>query len=68
MSDLILTQQRDRLFEIVLNRPDKRNAINWPMMEALDDAVNRAEVTPACAPSCCAARAVLLRRDRPDRI
>ena len=28
MDDLILIRQRDTLFEIILNRPDKRNAIN----------------------------------------
>ena len=28
MSDLVLTIQRDTIFEITLNRPDKRNAIN----------------------------------------
>ncbi|MDX1662855.1 MAG: enoyl-CoA hydratase/isomerase family protein [Candidatus Promineifilaceae bacterium] len=42
MSDLILTKQRDTIFEIVLNRPEKRNAINFEMYDALDDAVHAA--------------------------
>lgn len=27
-SDLIMTRQRDHIFEIILNRPEKRNALN----------------------------------------
>ena len=42
MSDLVLTQQRDNLFEITLNRPDKRNAINSEMYAAFDTAVSEA--------------------------
>ena len=42
MSDLIHTEQRDTIFEIVLNRPEKRNAINFEMYDALDDAVRAA--------------------------
>ncbi|MBK6431291.1 hypothetical protein [Candidatus Amarolinea dominans] len=40
--ELILTQQRDNVFEIILNRPDKRNALNWPMLRALPGAVAQA--------------------------
>ncbi len=43
MADLVSTQTRDSIFEIVLNRPDKRNAITWPMMIALGEAIDRAE-------------------------
>jgi len=43
MADLILTRQQDHIFEIILNRPDKRNALNWPMMQELDAAVEVAE-------------------------
>lgn len=46
MSELIITRQRDTLFEIVLNRPEKRNAINLEMMRGLDAAIaeaNRAQ-------------------------
>jgi enoyl-CoA hydratase/carnithine racemase len=43
MTDLILTRQKDHVFEIILNRPDKRNALNWPMMQELDAAVDAAE-------------------------
>lgn len=46
MSDLVITQQRDAIFEIVLNRPDKRNAINLEMFGALDAAVALANRTP----------------------
>ncbi|MCA0456372.1 MAG: enoyl-CoA hydratase/isomerase family protein [Chloroflexi bacterium] len=43
MNALIQTQQRDTIFEIIFNRPDKRNAINWAMMTALDAAFDEAE-------------------------
>lgn len=46
MTDLILTQQRDTLFEIVLNRPEKRNAINLDMLRGLETAVATANRTP----------------------
>lgn len=54
MSDLIITRQRETLFEIVLNRPDKRNAINMDMFRAFDAAVTLANRTPDL-------RAVLIR-------
>jgi enoyl-CoA hydratase/carnithine racemase len=42
MPEHILVQQREQIFEIILNRPDKRNAMNWAMLDeiraALDDA------------------------------
>ncbi len=40
--ELILTQQRDNVFEIILNRPDKRNALNWAMLRALPGAAAQA--------------------------
>ncbi len=40
--ELIVTRQRDAIFEIILNRPDKRNALNWPMLRALPTAVAQA--------------------------
>lgn len=43
MNTLIQTHQHDAVFEIVLNRPEKRNAINWSMMMELDTAINTAE-------------------------
>jgi enoyl-CoA hydratase/carnithine racemase len=43
MPTLVLVQQRDHLLEIVLNRPEKRNAINWQMMTELDAAITEAE-------------------------
>ncbi|NWF68838.1 MAG: enoyl-CoA hydratase/isomerase family protein [Chloroflexi bacterium] len=42
MSDLVLVQRRDDVAEVVLNRPDKRNAFNWSMMQALDAAITQA--------------------------
>ncbi len=46
MSELVLTQQRDTIFEIILNRPDKRNAMNTELVEGLDTAVQTANRTP----------------------
>ena len=42
MSNLVQTQQRDDIFEIALNRPEKRNAINLEMLQGLDTAVQEA--------------------------
>lgn len=46
MSELILTNQTEHLFEIIFNRPEKRNAINQPMLEQLDAAITTANRTP----------------------
>lgn len=46
MSDLVLTKQRDHIFEIILNRPEKRNAMNAALIEQLDTAVQTANRTP----------------------
>ena len=54
MSDLVLTAQRETIFEITLNRPDKRNAINLDVWRAFDEAVQQANRTPGI-------RAVLIR-------
>ncbi len=48
MTDLVLTElirieQHDHIAEIILNRPEKRNAINWTMMEGLGAAVDEVE-------------------------
>lgn len=43
MSQLILTKQNGILFEIILNREDKRNAMNFEMLDQLDQALNEAE-------------------------
>jgi enoyl-CoA hydratase/carnithine racemase len=53
-AELILTEQRDTLFEIVLNRPEKRNAINMEMFQQFEEAVKLANRTPDI-------RAVLIR-------
>ena len=54
MSELVITHQRDTTFEIVLNRPEKRNAINAEMFRQFDAAVTQANRTPGL-------RAVLVR-------
>lgn len=54
MSELILTQQRDDVWEITLNRAEKRNAINMEMFQALGTAVAQANRTPGL-------RAVIIR-------
>lgn len=43
MSEFITTNQRGPIFEIVLNRADKRNAINSEMYQQLDNAIGTAE-------------------------
>jgi enoyl-CoA hydratase/carnithine racemase len=58
MSDLIRSSQREAIYEIVLNRPEKRNAIHWPMMEALSNAIDQAERAEG-------ARVVILRGEGP---
>ena len=42
MSDLVLTEQHETYFEIILNRPDKRNAINTDLYAAFDAAISAA--------------------------
>jgi enoyl-CoA hydratase/carnithine racemase len=42
MSELVLTEQRGSIFEIVLNRPEKRNAISLELYDALDQAIDAA--------------------------
>jgi enoyl-CoA hydratase/carnithine racemase len=46
MFDFVTTRINDSLFEIVLNRTDKRNAIHWPMLQELGAAIEQAEQTP----------------------
>lgn len=43
MSDLIITRRGGAVFEVILNRADKRNAINDEMMDAISAAFDRAE-------------------------
>ncbi|MDP9199262.1 MAG: enoyl-CoA hydratase/isomerase family protein [Pseudomonadota bacterium] len=44
---MILSEHKDGLAVLTLNRPDKLNAINRPMIEALDAALDAAEVDDA---------------------
>jgi enoyl-CoA hydratase len=41
MSDAVLTEQRDRVLLITLNRPEAMNAINGALSHGLMDAVTR---------------------------
>jgi enoyl-CoA hydratase/carnithine racemase len=41
--ETIFTQQRDAIYEIILNREDKRNAMNWQMIEEISSALDEAE-------------------------
>lgn len=43
MEALIKTQRKGVIFELALNRPDARNAINDAMMESISDAFDQAE-------------------------
>lgn len=43
MYEFLLVTQRETIFEIALNRTDKRNALNRPLMHELDRALDEAE-------------------------
>lgn len=46
MDELVLTKQNEAVFEIVLNRPEKRNAINGELYRQFDAAVSQASCMP----------------------
>lgn len=46
MAELVLSNQRGRFFEIVLNRPEKRNAIDPEMLGQFEQAVRAANRDP----------------------
>jgi len=46
MEELVITQQRETVLEIILNRSDKRNAINALLFEQFEAAVITASRTP----------------------
>lgn len=54
MGDLVVTRQQGSVFEMILNRPEKRNAMNLALLQDLDTAVTQANRTPNL-------RAVLIR-------
>lgn len=58
MSELVRTELRGKLFDIVLNRPDKRNAINLEMYGGLEEALEGAARAEGV-------RAILLRGEGP---
>jgi len=43
MYDYIATELKDHIFHLILNREEKRNALNRPMMEEIDRALDNAE-------------------------
>lgn len=43
MNALVKVEQHEQVFEITLDRPEKRNALNWPMMMELDAAISEAQ-------------------------
>lgn len=58
MTDLVLAEQRGMLFEIALNRPEKRNALNFELYNAFAEAVSQAARAVGV-------RAVLIRGEGP---
>jgi enoyl-CoA hydratase/carnithine racemase len=58
MSELVLTNHAGSVFEIILNRPEKRNAINMQLYRAFDTAVVTANRTPGI-------RTVIIRGEGP---
>jgi enoyl-CoA hydratase/carnithine racemase len=58
MDDLIITNRQDATLEIILNRPDKRNALNTEMIQQFDTAVTSANRSPGL-------RAVVIRGEGP---
>ncbi len=46
MTEFVFTKHRDTIFEIILNRPEKRNAINMALFEQFDTAVTAANRIP----------------------
>lgn len=58
MSDLVLVNRQDTVFEITLNRPEKRNAMNAELLAAFDSAVAQANRTSGL-------RAVIIRGEGP---
>jgi enoyl-CoA hydratase/carnithine racemase len=45
MTALLLTEEHEGILTLTLNRPEKRNAINFELYEQLDQALRRAAVT-----------------------
>jgi enoyl-CoA hydratase len=45
-SDLVLAERRDSALVLTCNRPEKLNALSTPLLEQLDQALDRAETDP----------------------
>ncbi len=43
MTEFVRIEQHDYTVTLTLNRPEKRNAIHWPMLDALSDAIGKIE-------------------------
>ena len=54
---LLLTEDRGGVRHLVLNRPDKRNALSGELIRELGAAIEEAAADDECAWSCFAARA-----------
>jgi enoyl-CoA hydratase len=46
-SDAVLTEQRDRVLLITINRPDQRNAVNAAVAQGIADALDALDADPA---------------------
>lgn len=47
MSEYIITESKDRILRIEINRPDKKNALNMSMYGAIGSAINEGEQDPS---------------------
>src|SRR5437763_10284177 len=47
MADLVLYEVRDRIAHITLNRPDRGNGLTRPLLDRLEQLVERADLDPA---------------------
>ena len=48
----LVRERHDHVLVLRLNRPESRNALDAPLLEALGGALVAAEADSTCAPSC----------------
>ena len=54
---IVFTEDRGSVRHVILNRPEKRNAMNQELLLALGEALREAAATrKTCTASCCAAK------------